>query len=57
MSMDLNIQVGSSSGCGAGSSMFMDTLRLISDSLTDKSHGKYLGLMVGLELTLCLWIF
>ena len=32
-------EVGSSSCAGAGSSMFMDTLRLINDSLTDKSHG------------------
>ena len=33
-------EVGSSSCAGAGSSMFMDTLKLISDCLTDKSHGK-----------------
>ena len=33
-------EVGSSSCSGAGSSMFMDTLRLISDNLTDGSHGK-----------------
>jgi aspartyl aminopeptidase len=32
-------EVGSASCCGAGSSMFMDTLRLISDSFTDQSHG------------------
>ena len=32
-------EVGSSSNAGAGSSMFMDTLRLISDALTDQSHG------------------
>ena len=35
-------EVGSSSCAGAGSSMFMDTLKLISDCLTDKSHGKIL---------------
>lgn len=31
-------EVGSASCSGAGSSMFMDTLRIISDNLTDKSH-------------------
>ena len=34
-------EVGSESCCGAGSSMFMDTLRLISDSLTNKTNGNY----------------
>ena len=32
-------EVGSASCCGAGSSMFMDTLRLISDCFTDQTHG------------------
>ena len=35
-------EVGSSSCAGAGSSMFMDTLRLINDCLTDKSHGNHI---------------
>lgn len=33
-------EVGSASCSGAGSSMFMDTLRIISDNLTDKSNGE-----------------